>query len=164
MRLLLSVFSLLLCTSAYAQQPDLYFQFAKAMQNTNVEAAQELIAQGIDINSPEIQRYLGKTALHEAVDNESLILAKLILETGEVNVNEKNHVGWVPLHLSVFNGDKPMTEFLLSKGADFNAIDYFENSPLFWARSRHNPNRDQDIINMLEAASKTQQSQHHNNN
>lgn len=154
MKFLVCFLSLLLYTSAYAQQFNPYRQFAEAVRNSDVEAVQQLMAQGVDVTSPEIERFLGKTAFHGAVHNSSLAIARLIFETGDVDIDERNHVGWSTLHRAVFNGDKVMAAYLLSKNANPDARDYFDRSPLFWANSHHNPNRNQEIIDMLEAANR----------
>ena len=42
-----------------------------------------------------------------------------------------------PLHIACENGNKEIVEFLISKGADVNAVDYILNTPLHIACS-HN--------------------------
>jgi ankyrin repeat protein len=55
----------------------------------------------------------------------------LIAEISDVNVSDEN--GITPFHLAAFGGHKDATELLNLKGANVNAADKKEDSPLLWA-------------------------------
>ena len=61
------------------------------------------------------------------------------IENGDIEKKESN--GKTLLHLACENGHLPIVEYLISKGADVNAIDLNGNTPFFYA---HNNNH-QDV-------------------
>jgi ankyrin repeat protein len=70
--------------------------------------------------------------LHEAAKEGDLAKVKsLIAEVSDVNVSDEN--GITPFHLAAFGGHKDATELLNLKGANVNAADKKEDSPLLWA-------------------------------
>ena len=48
-------------------------------------------------------------------------MVKLLLETGNVNINWKSKTGWTPLSYAIEGGHKDMVELLLKAGAK---VDY----------------------------------------
>ena len=49
------------------------------------------------------------------------------------DVNAKDDVGWTPLHSAAYDGHKEIVELLIAKGADVNAKNNFEDTPLDFA-------------------------------
>ncbi len=85
-----------------------------------------LLSKGADVNTSAIY---GCSPLHTAVSGRNMELARLLSEHG-ANADFKCN-GRTALIASVFNDDAEMTEMLLSFGADVNAKDDYENTPLF---------------------------------
>ena len=52
-------------------------------------------------------------------------------------INEKDDEGYTPLHLAVISGNKAIVKYLISKGADFNAVDNENHSSVHWATGRN---------------------------
>ncbi|XP_014780066.1 ankyrin repeat domain-containing protein 27 isoform X2 [Octopus bimaculoides] len=88
----------------------------------------------IDVNKHNCQ---GLTALHLAVQGNSLELAKTMLEAG-AHINSLSEDGFTPLHLACMNDDIEMVELLLSYGAKVNLADHCGNSPLHHSCHRAN--------------------------
>ncbi len=90
------------------------------------EIAGLLLDEGADIESrmrPPLDRGLGNTPLHSAVDNDNFAVAELLLERGAY-VDAQSHSG-TPLVVAAGNGSYSlaMIEMLLDWGADINAIE-----------------------------------------
>jgi ankyrin repeat protein len=51
----------------------------------------------------------------------------------EININQKNHKGYSPLMISVYNGNYETSELLLERGADPNSSDHSGNTILMGA-------------------------------
>jgi ankyrin repeat protein len=48
-------------------------------------------------------------------------------------LNEQDEEGYTPLHLSVIAGNAAIVKFLISQGADINAVDNEMHSAVHWA-------------------------------
>ena len=107
------------------------------------ETAKELLAKGLDPNSPD---WLGKTFLHSAAERADRDLAEVFLDAGaDINAREVEHQG-TPLAAAVraaIAGDGPefhaksyrMIEWLLQRGAAIHLPDDKPwATPLAWAR------------------------------
>ena len=97
-----------------------------AVSNQQVEMVKFLLSKGADVN---IRAIYGCSPLHTAVSSGNIELARLLLEHG-ANADFKCN-GRTALIASVFNDDVEMTDMLLSFGADVNAKDDYENTPLY---------------------------------
>ena len=66
----------------------------------------------------------GRTALHYAVGKLRLGITEALVETWEarIEINEKIF-GYTPLHQAIYNNDMPTVTYLLSRGADIEAVD-----------------------------------------
>ena len=60
----------------------------------------------------------GKTALHLAVESNSLANVQFLLETCEADVNSLTYSGCSPLHIASGRGDISIVAYLVSMGAD----------------------------------------------
>ena len=97
-----------------------------AVSNRQEEMVEYLLSKGADVNAGA---NYGCTPLHRAVSGRNMELARLLSEHG-ANADFKCN-GRTALIASVFNYDAEMTEMLLSFGADVNAKDDYENTPLY---------------------------------
>jgi ankyrin repeat protein len=107
--------TLLLSTvSAHAASDAPLADAAEKMDRSRVRA---LLAQGIDVNAPQID---GMTALHWAAYQDDVEIAELLMRAG-ANVKAVSRYGVTPLSLACTNGSDVMVERLLKAGADPNA-------------------------------------------
>ena len=112
---------------------DKYTPLGTAVSNRQVEMVKYLLSKGADVNARAIY---GCTPLYTAVSKRNMELARLLLEHGASTDFKCN--GRTALTTSVFNDDAEMTEMLLSFGADVNAKDDHENTPLYISYQRNN--------------------------
>ena len=78
----------------------------------------------------------GKTALHYCAENQGVSCISQIISSDPSLINEKDDEGYTPLHLAVISGNKAIVKYLISKGADFNAVDNENHSSVHWATGR----------------------------
>lgn len=88
-----------------------------ALQRGDVAAARGLLADGAEVNVPQVD---GMTALHWAVYHDDAGMVQLLLEAGG-HVEAANRYGVRPLWVAVTNGSSPVVTLLLDAGADPNA-------------------------------------------
>ena len=88
----------------------------EAVKNADAEALRALLAQRVDVNTPEVD---GTTALHWAAHRDDVDVAGLLIRAG-ANVGAANRYGVMPLSLACRNGNPAMVELLLKAGADPN--------------------------------------------
>jgi len=70
--------------------------------------------------------------LHDAARDGDIDQVQLLLSKG-ANVNEKNRMGWTPLHTAIQNRRLALIEPLIAKGADINATNNRGQTPLMAA-------------------------------
>ena len=75
----------------------------------------------------------GKTAVHYCAENQNLNCIEQIISADPNLLNEADEEGYTPLHLAVISGNSLIVNFLLSKGADVNAVDNELHSAVHWA-------------------------------
>jgi len=92
----------------------------------NVELASDLLRAGAD---PNLQDVLGGTALHWAVENNNLPLCKLLV-AHQANLNQYNFAGQPPLVMALLRNQKPLSKWLIKKGADRTFAQDFINIKL----------------------------------
>ena len=71
-------------------------------------------------------------SLHQAAVDGDMNNVQAHISSG-TNINEKNMMGWTPLHAAVRNQQKTVAEFLIGKGADVNAKNNSGQTPLHFA-------------------------------
>lgn len=90
-------------------------------EKIDIEAVKRLLTlRGTDVNA----RGRSYTALHAAVQEHNVEVAKLLIEHG-ADLEARSWEGWTPLAYSIVGGaylDLPMIELLLESGADANAV------------------------------------------
>ena len=77
------------------------------------------------------------TAIHEATEHGHLDILKFLIQSG-VSVNHrKDHNGYTPLHSAICsrkgNSQERIVQYLINHGANVNALDIENNSPLYTA-------------------------------
>src|ERR1051326_6592334 len=99
--LLLSAGSLMSATAADNRLID-------AVKKSDVQNVNALLKQRVDVNAPAPD---GTTALHWAVNQDDLAIAKALIASG-ANVKAANDYGMTPLTLACINGSPAMVEML----------------------------------------------------
>jgi len=111
----------------------------KAALHYAIEAGHEdisefLIEQGADISLMDQEN---RSPLHFAAAAGNVELARILLNKGTSGLNEASMImhggaagGWTPLHLACLNGHPQMVSFLLDHGADIEARDGYQRTPL----------------------------------
>lgn len=87
-----------------------------AAKNGNMEILRKLQSLGLDMNIQDFNS--GKTALHLAVESNSLPNVQFLLETCEAEVNSITYSGCSPLHVAAGRGEITIVAYLISMGAD----------------------------------------------
>jgi ankyrin repeat protein len=105
---------LLLAASVGAASAEV--RLVDAVKAGDQPAVRALLDRRVDVNAAEAD---GTTALHFAVDQDSLSLVELLVRAG-ANVNAANRYGVTPLWLACVNGNAGVIETLLKAGADAN--------------------------------------------
>src|ERR1043166_3778185 len=106
-----SVFSLTLALTT-AAAGSAKAPVADAAEKLDRAAVRMLLKQHGDVNAPQVD---GMTALHWAVYQDDLELAKLLVKGG-ANVKAENRYGVTPLSLTCVNGNAGLVELLLAAG------------------------------------------------
>ena len=106
-----------------------YELFYHSITNANIEAVEQHIAAGADVNAKHMN---GTTPLYVAALGGHKEIAELLIAKG-VDVNAKNEKSWTPLHIAARSGHEEIAELLIEKGADLNAKDNDDGTPLDWA-------------------------------
>ena len=87
----------------------------KAVRSDNVQMMELLLEHEAQVNQTN---HKGQSALHiccDSYDPESQVFSKLV--NYKANINLQDSLGQTPLHLSVTNGNEPLTRSLLDNGA-----------------------------------------------
>lgn len=92
-------------------------RLADVVEHRDRDAARALLAQGVDVNAPQID---GMTALHWAVYRDQTDMVEWLLAAG-ADPTVENRYGVTPLSLACTNGNSVVVEKLLEAGADPNA-------------------------------------------
>ena len=70
-------------------------------------------------------------SIHSATKNGNIKAVKQHLAAGtDVNAKEEDLLGWTPLHYTATSGNRQITKLLISKGANVNAINSNNDTPL----------------------------------
>jgi ankyrin repeat protein len=79
------------------------------------------------------KNYADELPIHLAAREGQIEVIGYILDNSPIPVDVQTIDGWTPFHYSVNNGYLAAVEFLISKGANINAIDKFGRTALHWA-------------------------------
>jgi len=132
LKLLLMIISILVLGNATASSTD--FALHQAVLDDDKQLVIKLISKGAAIDVIGSRKYGYGSALHLAVREGRLKIAKLLLDRGaQVDVLDPDD--FTPLHNAAWNGNLEMTELLLDSGADINASTYDGDTPLSLAQN-----------------------------
>ena len=84
-------------------------------------------------NMARVDDSTGKTALHYCAENQNTSCIEQILALEPNLLDKGDNEGYTPLHLAVISGNKIIIKFLLSKGANIDALDIEKHSAIHWA-------------------------------
>jgi ankyrin repeat protein len=104
-----------------------------ASKEGDLDKVRRLMEEGANIEARDAS---SSTPLYNAVGGSHRDIAKFLILKG-TNVNANCTDGMTPFHRAVtlFGGDKALTELLIAKGAKVNAVDKAGYTPLWWAES-----------------------------
>jgi ankyrin repeat protein len=100
--------------------------FIQAVIDDQCEAVVNELAIGRDPNAPD---EFGWIPLHRAAANNSVAVAKILLEAGS-SLSATGTDAWTPLHLASVSGSAEVVEMLIAAGADPDALSVFGDTPL----------------------------------
>ncbi|GHS93191.1 hypothetical protein AGMMS49949_06200 [Alphaproteobacteria bacterium] len=104
-----------------------------AIQNGDLEAVQQLLNEGADINAKDNS---DQTPLFIAVSKKETEIIKLLLDTKGIAVNAKNQEAErTSLHVAARDGFYDIVKLLVEKEADVQAGDKHRSTPLHYAAS-----------------------------
>ena len=119
-------FLLDLFTMTSTEVENLFFEEIKKSK-PHIEKIRVIIESGlVDVRT---KNKWGQTPLHWATMNNSIEVAKLLLDRG-ANVRAKDKFGWTPLHWASRWNSIETANLLLDAGADVNAINKEGHTPL----------------------------------
>jgi ankyrin repeat protein len=112
-----------------------------AVKKESSASVELLLASGAN---PHLATNEGETALFIAVEGENVEIVRLLLKAG-ADPNSSNQQGGKPLMFVEKGGQ---AQYLLTAGADLNAVDENGWNALLWAISRHRP----EVVKVLLAS------------
>ena len=89
-----------------------------AAREGNLEEIRRLLKSGTDVNITS--EYLGRTALHWAVQSKHKDVVELLISSG-ASIDVKAKDNRTPLHFAAEHGPKDIAELLIEGGADIEA-------------------------------------------
>ena len=110
------------------------YDLHEAVVKKDIAQIGKLLQKGADINQLGPRRHGYGSALHIAVREGYLDIAKLLIDRGaEIDVLDRKD--FTPLHNATWNGNLEMTKLLLEAGADIEASTYDGDTPLSLAQN-----------------------------
>lgn len=88
----------------------------RGLTNGDKEMIRLLIGSKIEVNRRDA--FEEKTALHRAIANSNIYLARALLQHSEIKVHLRDYKGRTPLHVAAANGDDEILQLLLQKRAN----------------------------------------------
>jgi cytohesin len=112
--------------------------------NSTNPAAQKLLRGALEIALDRNRTKMASAILSASIQLQTNLLQKAVaignvaairslLATNPTSVNNRDFLGWTPLHLAALSGQTAIAETLLSNQADVDSQDDIGNTPLHWA-------------------------------
>lgn len=133
------------------RDPELEIQMLTACQQGDADKFRELLKTDINLAYATVQSGTGAgySALQKLAGKGTPEMAQQLLDLG-VPVDLRKEGARTPLQLSAMSGNIEMVKFLVSKGADVNAVEkYFGWTPLFMACYMGDSEKFQEIAKFL---------------
>ena len=111
--------------------------FGDAFRNDEMDKVKFLVKH-IDVNYKDPDPDTDDTLLMEAVKNNELAIAELLIEEG-ADVNHQNKDGKTPLIRAAAYGNKEIADLLIKNGANLNASDLQNYTALMFAIEKDRP-------------------------
>lgn len=120
----------------------LYPTLVRSIRDRDLESLCIQIVSGADILAQDSD---GWCALHHGAHAGSGKILGILLESEQVkgkaeHINKADNTGATPLHIAVLRGKEALARQLLEAGADKDALDHFDRSPLFRAVEKNREN------------------------
>ena len=123
-----AIFSLVAQPNIRNKFGDTLLIFATLMRRYDIMSS--LVSKGAD---PDLMNGLGYTPLGIAIEMADYKAAKILINIGNANVNLTDGFGRTYLMQSIRVGSLPITDLLISKGVDVNAVDNYDITALSMA-------------------------------
>jgi len=95
--------------------------FEESIKDSDGDAIMSMLRRAsVDIDIDRINM-AGMTALHQAVLDDNLVMVRLLIQHG-ASVNKRDEDHWSPLHAAAANGLHNVARYLISQGADKEAL------------------------------------------
>jgi len=95
--------------------------FEEGVKESDGDAIMSMLRRAsVDIDVDRINMS-GMTALHQAVIDDNLVIIRLLIHH-RAKLNKKDEDGWSPLHAAAANGLHHIAKYLISQGADKEAL------------------------------------------
>lgn len=96
-----------------------------AIRLNDVEAVENLIREGVDVNECDPRDILGagNSPLHDAANNGNIKIVSLLVTAG-AEINAQCDYGWTPLLRACNAGHTDVAKFLITSGAEVNIKNY----------------------------------------
>jgi hypothetical protein len=119
-----------------------YPTLVRSIRHGDLESLRIQIVSEVDILAQDSD---GWCALHHGADAGSGTILGILLESEQVkgkaeHINKADNTGATPLHIAVLRGKEALARQLLEAGADKDALDHFDRSPLFRAVEKNREN------------------------
>jgi len=137
-------------TLTAAEQEVLNWQLIAAAREGNMNAINQAIKDGADINARDEDKI---TSLHWAVRGRHIAAVITLLEAG-AEIDIRNESDYTPLHWAAFNGDTATMDILIAFGADLAAEDKCGRTPISIARVYSSPELAKYLQSMVDNPAK----------
>jgi hypothetical protein len=136
-------------TNVSAAKP---YDLHEAVVKNDLVEVRRILQKVADINQLGLRRHGYGSALHIAVRENQLEIARLLIDRGaEIDVLDPKD--FTPLHNAAWNGNLEMTKLLLEAGADIKASTYDGDTPLTLAQNNDQAQVAEFIQVRLQASS-----------
>ena len=98
-----------------------------------------LINNGVSVDFLSSRGLAGYTPLHHACNRGHSAIVSILLRNHQSIINLRNDAGESALHMAVYGGNMNIVEQLLDHNADIDAVNEYNETPLFYAARKSMP-------------------------